>query len=224
MQRELAAERRTTLEPDSTAATADDRPFPELLATDRLVLERACRQNVAPLEFYRIRSSDDGVEAVTEYLPWGPDESPRETADLLDRFGREWKNGTVARYFVRPRATEPDAGALAGVAKLEVDRIRETGSLGIWLRKRFWGRGYSGERAGVLLELAFDRLNLEIVEVVHQDGNDRSQRAVERYVETYGGGYQGRLRNWRTDGDDVVDAHRYTITAAEYADAVDDRR
>ncbi|RQG91834.1 GNAT family N-acetyltransferase [Natrarchaeobius chitinivorans] len=200
---------------------ATDRPFPETLRTDRLLLEQACRQNVSAFEFYRIRASDDGIDEVAEYLPWEPDDSPRETADRLDRFGREWKNGTVARYFVRPRADEPDAGTLAGVAKLEVDRVRETGSLGIWLRKRFWGRGYAGERAGALLEMAFDRLDLEIVEVVHQNGNDRSRRAIERYVESYGGEYQGRLRNWRTDGDDVVDAHRYTITAAEYDDAVD---
>ena len=200
-----------------------DRSFPETLTTDRLVLERACRQNISPFEFYRIRSSDDGIDEVTEYLPWDPDGSPRQTADRLDRFDREWKRGTVARYFVRPRASEPDAGEVAGVAKLEVDRVREVGSLGIWLRKRFWGRGYAGERAGALLELAFDRLDLEVVEVVHQDGNDRSRRAVERYVNAYGGGYQGPLRNWRTDGDDVVDAHRYTITVDEYADAVDRR-
>ncbi|WIV65786.1 GNAT family N-acetyltransferase [Natrialbaceae archaeon AArc-T1-2] len=199
-----------------TASRESGPGFPERLTTDRLLLERACCENVDPLQFHRIRSSD-GIDDVVEYLPWEPDETPRETADVLARFEREWTEGSVARYVVRPRTTEPDAGELAGVTKLEVDRERSVGTLGIWLRRRFWGRGYSGERAGALLSLAFDRLDLEIVEVVHQDGNERSRRAVERYIEAYGGEYVGRLRNWRVDGDEVVDAHRYVITADEYA-------
>ena len=201
--------------------------FPERLATDRLVLERACRETVNFPEFYRIRSgSSDGddFEAVVRYLPWEPHETPAETAALLDRMEREWREGTVARYFVRPRDSEPNAGALAGVTKLEVDRERSIGTLGIWLRERFWGRGYSGERAEAMLELAFDRLDLAVVEITHRDGNERSRRAVERYVERYGGRYEGRLRNRTAVGDDVVDEHRYTISAAEYATALEDQR
>lgn len=193
--------------------------FPETLTTERLRLERACREAVDVDEFHRIRSSDDGIESVAEYLPWEPHDTRAETVALLDRIEREWETGEVARYFVRPNESEPNAGELAGVAKLDVDRSRRAGSLGIWLRKRFWGRGYSGERAGALLDLAFDRLDLAVVEVIHQDGNDRSRQAIERYLETYGGSYDGVLRNWRAHGDVVVDAHRYTITAEEYADA-----
>ena len=103
--------------------------FPEQLTTDRLVPERACRETVDPREFYRIRSgSSDGrdFEDVARYLPWEPHETLEETANLLDRMEREWSEGTVARYFVRPRNLEPNAGALAGVTKLEVDRERSS--------------------------------------------------------------------------------------------------
>ena len=37
------------------------------------------------------------------------------------------------------------------------DWNRRTATLGTWLRKPFWGQGYSGERAARMLELAFDR-------------------------------------------------------------------
>lgn len=195
--------------------------FPETLTTDRLVLERACHDRVDLQAFFRIRSRDDGIEDVASYLPWKPDETPTETADRLDRMEREWNDGEIARYFVRPNEAEPDAGALAGVTKLDVDWQRSKGRFGIWLRKRFWGRGYSGERAGAMLELAFDRLGLDLVEILHREGNDRSRHVVERYVDAYGGQYDGRLRNWTlsSSGDELLDGHRYVITADEYAAA-----
>ena len=65
-----------------------------------------------------------------------------------------------------------------------------------------------------------DRLpRLAIAEPV-EDGNDRSRRPVETYVEADGGGYDGPVRNAtvRPDGR-IIDHHRYTVTEAQYRDA-----
>nr|WP_259371248.1 GNAT family protein [Natranaeroarchaeum aerophilus] len=85
------------------------------------------------------------------------------------------------------------------------------------MRKPFWGRGYSGERAAAMIELAFDRLGLDLVAVPVQDGNERSRAAVERYVDELGGQYDGVVRNAtrRPDGE-IIDHHRYTVTAEQY--------
>ena len=61
------------------------------------------------------------------------------------------------------------------------------------------------------------------IAVTVEDGNDRSRRPVETYVEAEGGGYAGLVRNAtvRPDGR-TIDYHRYTVTEAQYRDAVGD--
>jgi len=69
------------------------------------------------------------------------------------------------------------------------------------------------------MHLAFERLDLEPVGAAHQDGNERSERAVEKYVEAHSGQYDGILRNWVPSGDEVRDLHRYTVSREQYRNA-----
>ena len=64
--------------------------------------------------------------------------------------------------------------------------------------------------------VAFDELDLAVVAIKYIDGNEQSKRAVEKYVESFGGRYEGLLRNWLAAGNDVYDCHRYTISRPEY--------
>lgn len=93
---------------------------------------------------------------------------------------------------------------------------RRFAALGIVLDKRFWGNGYSVERTELFLAVAFDRLALELVAVEYIDGNERSKRAIERYVDRFEGQYDGLLRNWLAVGEEVCDCHRYTIAKEQY--------
>jgi RimJ/RimL family protein N-acetyltransferase len=52
--------------------------------------------------------------------------------------------------------------------------------------------------------------------VTHHADNEKSRRAIEKYVEAHGGRCEGRLRNWVPYGDEVADEYRYTITQDEY--------
>ena len=197
--------------------------FPERLETERLHLERLCHDTVDIFEYHEVRSRHEpDIEEVTEYLPWDPHGTVKETADYLDALEKEWANGTRTEYLIRPKEGEDGAGEFAGNAGLGIDWDRRTGTLGTWLRKRFWGRGYSGERAAALMELAFERLDLDCVAVTHHADNENSRRAIERYVEAHGGRCEGRLRNWVPYGDEVADEYRYTVTQAEYREATGD--
>lgn len=193
--------------------------FPERIETPRLVLEPRDHEHVDLAECYRICSADDGIEEVTQYMPWSPHETINETAEFLDRGKSYWNDRKRAAYVVRPREGEPGAGEIAGFTGLSCDWDRRTGNLGVWLRKRFWGRGYSGERAGALMELAFCRLDLEVVAVTHHADNDNSRRAIEKYVEAHGGRCEGLLRNWIPYGEEVADEYRYTISREEYGES-----
>lgn len=194
--------------------------FPETIETDRLRLESRRPENVDLDACYRICSSDPGIDEVTQYVTWDPHETKKETREFLERGRERWDDDEAASYVIRPREGEDGAGEIAGFGGFSVDWDTRTAELGTWLRKRFWGRGYSGERAGALVAVAFDDLDLEVVAVSHHPDNDNSRRAVERYVDRFGGRREGRLRNTLTflDGS-VHDEVRYTISQGEWREA-----
>lgn len=190
--------------------------FPERIETERLVLTPV--HELDPIRYYEICSSD-GMDDVTEYVPWTPHDHPKETEEFLESRREAWDDGGSADYVIRPQDGEDGAGEIAGTCGLGIDWDRQVGTLGLWLRKRFWGRGYSGERAAALMAVAFDHLDLEVVAVTHQAGNEKSRRAIEKYIEAHGGRHEGLLRNYEpadlTTGG-AVDAHRYTVTQEEF--------
>jgi RimJ/RimL family protein N-acetyltransferase len=192
--------------------------FPERIETERLELTALTPENVDVLDYYEVCSGNatDDVDAVTEYLPWEPHEAPKETADFLEALADQRAAGENAEFVVRPSDDEDDASQLAGAIGLKPHWERRTGELGIWLRKPFWGRGYYGETFAELTRVAFERLDLEAVEIIHRHGNEKSRRATEKFVERFGGRHEGRFRNMWSGPGGPADAHRYTITAGEY--------
>ncbi|WP_418286214.1 GNAT family N-acetyltransferase [Halorubrum sp. DTA46] len=196
--------------------------FPETIETDRLRLEPRWPEHVDLGECYRICSSDPGIDEVTEHVTWEPHETIRETEEFLRRGRERWDDREAAEYVIRPRESEDGADEIAGFTGFDVDWETGTATLGVWLRKRFWGRGYSGERAAALVRVAFEELDLDIVAVSHHPDNEQSRRAVEGYVDRLGGRREGRLRNTLefVDGS-VHDEVRYTISQAEWRAAVE---
>lgn len=207
--------------------------FPETLETDRLRLLRFCRDNVAVRDFYEAMSRhSDTVEEETAHVGMQPHDHLRDARDAIRSNEQLWDDGDRAIYAVVPRETEGDGrddypqagdrgGAFAGFTGLSIDWDVRSADLGTWLRKPYWGRGYLGERTPVMLDLAFDTLDLELVASVHLHGNEPARRAIRKYVDEYGGRYEGRLRSWEAPDGEPRDAHRYTISRDEYRAATE---
>ncbi|AFK20115.1 N-acetyltransferase [Haloferax mediterranei ATCC 33500] len=189
--------------------------FPEVIETDRLRLAAATPEAVHPLDVYEVCSKPE-MDEVTTYMPWSRHETPKVTKDFLDDCASKWNDAESAQFAVFPREGEDSAGELAGFGGLHTDWDRRAGTLGFWLRPRYWGRGYSGERAEALVALAFDVLDLEIVEVKHAVENENSKRAIEKYMAVLGGDRDGRDRNSLPVRDDVVDQFVYSVSREEW--------
>ncbi|MFC4357161.1 GNAT family N-acetyltransferase [Halobium salinum] len=198
--------------------------LPSHVETERLRLTPRTPAHVDTGALYRICSSE-GMEEVTKWMPWSAHETPNETHEFLEDGREAWDEATSAAYVVRPGPEEDGAGEIAGAADLHLDWERRVGTLGLWLRRRFWGRGYSGERAAAMVELAFDRLGLEVVRVSHDPRNGNSRRAIERYVDRLGGRRDGTFRRIHPDPDETaVDQTYYSIDRDDWRDAVGDER
>lgn len=170
--------------------------LPETIRTDRLRLERLEAENPGALTLYEhLGHRAPDIEETTRYVTWDPHQTPFEAHQFRTRAEEKWEDVRGASYLVRPREGEDGAGEVAGTTGVWLYWEKRTATLGIWLRKPFWGRGYSGERADAVLDLAFDRLGLELVRVGHLPENEQSAGAIRKYVDRYGGRKEGTVRN-----------------------------
>ncbi|ELZ17254.1 N-acetyltransferase GCN5 [Haloterrigena salina JCM 13891] len=195
--------------------------FPERIETDRLTFERISHDAVDVFALHELYSDGDETERMFEYWDSSPHETVKETYDYVDEAEELWDDVEGAKYVIRPDEGEDGAGVIAGTTGLYPHWEKRSANLGILLDEQFWGRGYSAERADAFLSVAFDRLDLELVVAAHIDGNKKSRRAINKYVERYDGQYEGLLRNWLPLDDTVADVHRYTISREEYFEATE---
>jgi len=189
--------------------------FPQTVETDRLILRQLSVEHVDAFELYDLFSHRrEAVDEVFEYVPQQPYDSVKEAQEWIERAESEWQDREEAQYAVYTAEEE-----FAGYTGLFFQWERRTGRLGVTLGKPYWGNGYAGECARRLTGLAFDQFDLDVVAIGHEEGNERSRRVIEAFVEEVGGQYEGCLRNWTPIGDEIADHHRYTVTKQEYCEA-----
>jgi RimJ/RimL family protein N-acetyltransferase len=163
-----------------------DAPFPRELTTDRLRLVAADATSLDPFDLYEhCGEGAPDIDEVTRYLTWGPYGTVNEAFEFLERCESRFDEGEAAHYAVFVDGSDPESGAFAGMAGLTVEWDRRLATLGTWFRKRFWGRGYSGERARALMRVAFDRLDLDAV-AAHFGADDAAMADPTRIRETVG--------------------------------------
>lgn len=165
--------------------------FLERIETDRLRLERLTRELIGPprpLRAVRERRHHRGGDAIPLLEPprnaKGDRRCPRGVRKRLGAPRKRRVRGPPPRGRTRRgrvRGHDRTASRVGETLRRPRHLVAET----------LLGRGYSGERAGALLELAFDRLDLATVAVSHLPDNENSKRAVEKYVERFGGRYEG---------------------------------
>jgi ribosomal-protein-alanine N-acetyltransferase len=191
--------------------------FPTEMESDRLRFEYLHPESFDAHELYEhVHADVPGIDEVTAFLSWDPYGNPQLAYEWVETCGEQFESGERATYAIRPREGE-DAGTFAGLASIGPEWELKRATLGIWLRKRFWGNGYSRERAARFLELAFDRLDLEVVWVAHDVENTKSKRAIESYVERFGGTREGRIRNDLVVDGEPRDVIRYSIPRSGWA-------
>lgn len=191
--------------------------FPDVIETDRLRLERESVEDADLQERFESLSTDAIDDDELAYVPVEAFEHLHDAHEYVKTREGRMESGNAGTYVVRPKAGEAGASEVAGETEIFAIWDERTAFFTLGLRKRFWGRGYSGERAAALLKLAFERLDLELVAVTHLVANENSKRAIEKYVERFGGQRVGRFRNQHVIDGEPVDLLRYTITAEDYA-------
>lgn len=112
---------------------------------------------------------------------------PGDIHDFVEQRRSQWEAGERFEYLVEYE------GELIGKTYLRSRPNMSSYVLGLWLQRDYWGNGFSGQRADALIHVAFHRLNAGLVTVGTVMENQKSRRAIEKYISRYGGAYYGNV-------------------------------
>jgi RimJ/RimL family protein N-acetyltransferase len=196
--------------------------YPETLSAARTALERCASDRVDPRTVHRLFDADgDGVDDELAYLPWDPHPTLYDTKQWVAEQERRWRVCEGATYVLRAgESMDAETGSVLGLTTLETDWDRRTGEQMIFLRRPFYGQGMFAESAFELLSLAFTELGIEVVIADAVEGNERARDVFEQGVETFGGQYDGVLRNRLPTDDGVKKVHRSTVSVDQYRETM----
>ena len=202
---------------DATGAAVGETPAPRRMTTDRLVLRRVHPEAVDFDRFHALFADVTDADEVFERCNWETHGDEAETRAYLDRRGDQWERAAFYEYVLEA----PDVGEYVGTACVAPGDDGDA-EFGFWLRKPRWGRGLCGEGTDALVHAAFECLDAPYVVAGCLPANDRSRRAIEKFVRRYGGAYAGSVptvpsRYEDSDETPVVPHHEWTITREQYA-------
>lgn len=132
----------------------------------------------------RLRAMEDGDIPRVNELFWDP--------GVQAGVGTNWPEPVAGtRAFVERARANADEVFLA-IERLEDDELlgacslfdvhagNRAATLGIWIARPFWDRGYGTDAVRVLCRFAFEEMNLRRVELGVFETNPRAKRAYER--------------------------------------------
>ncbi len=129
---------------------------------------------------------------------------------------RAWWEHTRTDPAAQTFAIETSDGELVGACSLEKVVARHRSALlGIWLGRRYWGKGYGTDAVRTLCRFAFREMNLHRITLEVYDFNERGRRAYERI----GFKEEGRLRRSHFVGGRYADTIVMGVLAEELVDA-----
>lgn len=118
-------------------------------------------------------------------IPWPY--TLREAKSFIRRTHGNIRAGTAYAFGIELRETEKIIGI---ISLIDVDLENRCAEIGYWLCKKYWGKGISDEAVHLILEFAFNELNLHKIYGYIIEGNTASRRLLERC----GFQYEGFLR------------------------------
>ncbi|WP_456413087.1 GNAT family N-acetyltransferase [Thiolapillus sp.] len=128
---------------------------------------------LAPILFDLI---DSNREYLGEWFPWIPD--TRSVADM-SRFIKSSISGFAdGKQFVC--GIEYQGNIVGVVSYYKIDRELKKANMGYWLAESAQGKGVMTRCCKYLLHYAFDRLDMEKVEIIAASVNQRSRKLCER--------------------------------------------
>lgn len=192
--------------------------FPTYIETDSLIMRGPVYEVWDLNDFYEFHNTPEG-EKMAKYNDFERPKTIPAATEIYDYMKKGWEENTRAYYTIEEKnqsvSFDYDYIGICGIDFIEWDKNRA--EIGIWLHPKFWGNGYSSERAVALCDVIFNVLDLEVTLISVAQVNEKSVRAVEKYVTALGGEKIGRIANEKQlVGVGVLDGIVFQIEREDY--------
>lgn len=189
---------------------------PREIRADRLHFHRVHPEEVEFDRLHALFADAEESDEVFAQCGWDAHESEAETRDYLDERAAEWERGERYEYLLESISDNEYVGTTC----LEVGDDG-TGEFGLWLRKPYWGRELGSEVTDALVHVAVECLGAPFVTIGCRSTNDRSRRAIEKFVRRYGGAYYGSAptvgsESENDDSRSIVAHHEWVVTREQF--------
>ncbi len=181
----------------------------ERIETERLILELPSESSVPS----QVENIND-----LEILQWLLSVSyPHTTEDALNYARRSRKRQKEERprteydYWMKLKGEEISIG---GAALHKVNLYQGTGTVGYFVGKNFWRKGYVSEALGAIIDIAFDKIGLRRIEAQVFEGNLASMKLLKKFGFRQEG-FQREAVKCRADSK-IKDAYLYGLLGSEY--------
>ncbi|GAC1043432.1 GNAT family N-acetyltransferase [Rhizobium sp. No.120] len=125
---------------------------------------------LAAIRAFEIQS-DWAVTRMLSNASYPPNEN--DIRDWFSSHEREWAEGSAYRFAIEQEER------MIGI--VDVDGIADSkGSLGYWLERQAWGKGYAFEAAQALIAFSFQTIDLSKLESGHASDNPASGRVLTK--------------------------------------------
>jgi RimJ/RimL family protein N-acetyltransferase len=110
---------------------------------------------------------------------------PDETRDYVKSKEKAWKNAEWFEYVIEYE------DELIGKTYLNAGSNLDSFEIGYWLQKEYWGNEISQKLADALIHISFEYLDASYFYVGCVIQNQKSRRAIEKYINRYSGSFYG---------------------------------
>jgi ribosomal-protein-alanine N-acetyltransferase len=161
-------------------------------AQPNLVTERLLLRPFQPLDAARVRelASDRAIADTTATIPHPYPEGAAEAWIASHVAG--WQAGSEITFAVTVR----EGAELVGAVGVSISQPNQSGELGYWIGKPYWGRGFATEAAAAVLDYAFTVVGLNRVQATYLTRNPASGRVMEKLGMAHEGVFREAIKKW----------------------------
>jgi len=128
---------------------------------------------LADIDAYVDWQCDPEVAEFLSWLPKSEDESFRSLQDAIEQQNVEDRT----RFFMAVvRCEDLEIVGDVGITRLEDG----SGSIGWFIRRKYWGMGYASEAAALMINCGFEAIGLDAIHASCRRENIRSERVMQK--------------------------------------------
>lgn len=166
-------------------------------------------------ELHSIMSSEDMEEVADNMIIVEKSESISDTINYVKKEREEINDKNKMSYIMRHK----DNDEIVGVGTIILETVF-MGSIGVWIRKKYWGKEFSSERARKFIEVLFEDVGVEFIQIMCFKENEKAVKSIQKYIEEFNGIYDG-IDNIKFENGEIKKSHIFKIPRSNYYNSIE---